>query len=126
MAPAAGSAARAPCGRTSTGAPIPPEPLSIGGGSSRTSAPEPATGFTLYTDTILRTLPEPSPRRRLFVPFEAERTRARALREEGWITVAALQPAFDWHEEARRLGCGHVLDGGEVRQVTRKGAEAGV
>src|SRR5207248_11487058 len=26
-------------------------------------APEPATGFTLYTDTILRTLPAPPPRR---------------------------------------------------------------
>src|SRR3954451_21521261 len=90
------------------------------------AASEPATGFTLYTDTILRTLPEPTPRRRLFVPFEADRARVPALREEGWITVAALQPAFDWHEEARRLGCGHVLDGGEVRPVTRKGAEAGV
>ena len=90
------------------------------------AAPEPATGFTLYTDTILRTLPEPTPRRRLFVPFEADRARARALREEGWITVAALQPAADWHDEARRLGCGHVLDGGEVRPVASKGAEAGV
>src|SRR5206468_6148895 len=32
------------------------------------SAPEPATGFTLYTDTILRTLPPPPPRRRVLVP----------------------------------------------------------
>ena len=47
------------------------------------AAPEPATGFTLYTDTILRTLPEPAPRRRLFVPFDADRARARALRERG-------------------------------------------
>jgi ATP phosphoribosyltransferase regulatory subunit len=90
------------------------------------SAPEPATGFTLYTDTILRTLPEPTPRRRLFVPFEADRARARALRTEGWITVAALQPASDWHEEACRLGCAYVLDGGEVRPIAQKGAGAGV
>jgi ATP phosphoribosyltransferase regulatory subunit len=81
------------------------------------ATPEPATGFTLYTDTILRTLPEPTPRRRLFVPFEADRARAGALRAVGWITVAALRPASDWHEEARRLGCGHVLDGGDVRPV---------
>jgi ATP phosphoribosyltransferase regulatory subunit len=85
------------------------------------AAPEPATGFTLYTDTILRTLPEPTPRRRLFVPFEADRARARALREEGWITVAALQPASDWREEARRLGCDHVLEGGAVRPVAGAG-----
>jgi ATP phosphoribosyltransferase regulatory subunit len=89
------------------------------------AAPEPATGFTLYTDTILRTLQEPPPRRRLFVPFEANRVRARALRTEGWITVAALQPAADWHEEARRLGCDHVLDGGDVRPVSQSAAEAG-
>src|SRR3954447_9648543 len=88
-------------------------------------APEPATGFTLYTETILRTLPKPEPHRRLFVPFQADRVRVRELRENGWITVAALQQAADWHEEARRLGCGHVLDDGAVRPVTRKGAKAG-
>src|SRR5215472_9900759 len=33
------------------------------------SAPEPATGFTLYTDTILRTLPRPAAPRRLLLPF---------------------------------------------------------
>jgi ATP phosphoribosyltransferase regulatory subunit len=111
------------------------EPLSLGsmgelgrGGRYQAgdpAAPEPATGFTLYTDTILRTLPEPGPRRRLFVPFEADRARVRALREVGWITVAALQPASDWHREARRLGCGHLLDGGEVRPVAPQGATGG-
>src|SRR5947199_6413223 len=35
------------------------------------AVPEPATGFTLYTDTILRTLPEPTPRRRVLVPLGA-------------------------------------------------------
>src|SRR5437588_63890 len=42
--------------------------------------PEPATGFTLYTDTILRTLPAPPPRRRVLVPPDIDRARARALR----------------------------------------------
>ena len=87
-------------------------------------APEPATGFTLYTDTILRTLPQPKPSHRLFVPFEADLGCARMLRTKGWITVAALEPASDWYEEARRLGCGHVLDGGNVRPVSQEGAEA--
>ena len=76
------------------------------------SSPEPATGFTLYTDTILRTLPETRPIRRVLVP-PAEREAAAALRAEGWVTVAALTPAADWHSEARRLGCGHVLAGGK-------------
>jgi len=73
------------------------------------SAPEPATGFTLYTDTILRTLPPSAPRRRLLLPQNADRRRAAELRTEGWSTVAALAPAADWHAEALRLRCDHVL-----------------
>ncbi len=89
------------------------------------SAPEPATGFTLYTDTILRTLPEGLPRRRVLIPLEADRARATALRAEGWITVAVLQPASDLQAEARRLECDHVLEGGEVHPVSHQGAGAG-
>jgi ATP phosphoribosyltransferase regulatory subunit len=81
------------------------------------SAPEPATGFTLYTDTVLRTLSAPPPRRRVLVPPDADPTCARALRAEGWITVAALLPAADWREEARRLDCGYVLEKGAPRAV---------
>ena len=77
------------------------------------AAPEPATGFTLYTDTILRTLPQAASPQRLLLPLGVDRTRGHLLREAGWITVAALDPAKDWREEARRLGCGHVLENGE-------------
>jgi ATP phosphoribosyltransferase regulatory subunit len=77
------------------------------------AAPEPATGFTLYTDTILRTLPQAASPRRLLLPLGVARSRGSALREAGWATVAALDPAEDWRAEARRLGCGHVLENGE-------------
>ena len=83
-------------------------------------APEPATGFTLYTDTVLRTLPAPPPRRRVLVPPDTDPARARTLRAEGWITVAALLPAADWQEEARRLDCGHVLEKGAPHPVGRR------
>jgi ATP phosphoribosyltransferase regulatory subunit len=83
------------------------------------AAPEPATGFTLYTDTILRTLTSPAPRRRVLVPPDADRARAAALRAEGWITVAALLPASDWLQEARRLDCGWVLEDGKPRPADR-------
>ncbi|HEY1261319.1 MAG TPA: ATP phosphoribosyltransferase regulatory subunit, partial [Stellaceae bacterium] len=81
------------------------------------ASPEPATGFTLYTDTILHTLPDPTPEPRLLLPPATEAARARALREAGWITVALLEPAGDRHSQARRLGCTHILDGGVVRAV---------
>ena len=62
----------------------------------------------------------PPPRRRVLLPLEADRGRARALREEGWITVAALVPMADWREEARRLDCPYVLEDGEPRPSNAK------
>ncbi|HEY2539337.1 MAG TPA: ATP phosphoribosyltransferase regulatory subunit [Stellaceae bacterium] len=79
--------------------------------------PEPATGFTLYTDTILRSLPEAGPQRRLLLPLGTGRACAGGLRENGWITVAALEPAADWRAEARRIGCSHVLEDGVPRAL---------
>jgi ATP phosphoribosyltransferase regulatory subunit len=76
------------------------------------AAPEPATGFTLYTDTILSTLPAAALRRRVLLPLDFDKARAAALRGEGWITIAALSKAADWHREAQRLGCGFVLENG--------------
>jgi len=79
------------------------------------TSPEPATGFTLYTDTILRTLPEARTARRVLVP--PGEVGAAALRADGWVTVAALIPAADWPVEARRLGCGYLLIGGRPVSV---------
>jgi ATP phosphoribosyltransferase regulatory subunit len=79
--------------------------------------PEPATGFTLYTDTILRTLPSTALSRRLLLPFGVGRAASRALRDGGWTTVAALEPAQDWRAEASRLGCDYVLDQGAPVKV---------
>jgi ATP phosphoribosyltransferase regulatory subunit len=81
------------------------------------AAPEPATGFTLYTDTILRTLPYSPLSRRLLVPLGTDRGQARILRERGWITVSALEPTADWRAEARRLGCTHVLVDSEPQRL---------
>jgi ATP phosphoribosyltransferase regulatory subunit len=75
------------------------------------TAPEPATGFTLYTDTILQVLPEASGPRRVLLPPGADRARAETLRAAGWVTLAALEPKGDWRAEAVRLGCTHVLEG---------------
>jgi ATP phosphoribosyltransferase regulatory subunit len=75
------------------------------------ASPEPGTGFTLYTDTILSVLPELQAIRRVLLPFGADRARAGALRAAGWVTIAALEPKGDWRAEARHLGCSHVLEG---------------
>ncbi len=76
---------------------------------------EPATGFTLAMETVLRILPEAEARRRLYVPFGAASDVARRHREEGWAVLAGFEAAADNRAEARRLGCTHlVLDGAIV------------
>jgi len=76
--------------------------------------PEPATGFTLYTDTVLAGVPAPAPPRRLYLPEGAPVAVGRALRAEGWVTVAALAAVSDIAAEARRLDCGYAMIDGKV------------
>jgi ATP phosphoribosyltransferase regulatory subunit len=75
---------------------------------------EPATGITLYADTVVAAVPAPEPRPRLFVPADADAGAAARLRSEGWITVAGLKLAADAAAEARRLGCSHLYDGDKI------------
>ncbi len=78
---------------------------------------EPATGLTLYTDTILRALPPQTPPRRLYLPAGTDAAAARRLRGEGWVTVAGLEAVRDAAAEARRLNCGHRLEGATILAV---------
>lgn len=78
---------------------------------------EPAVGFSLYLDSLMRALPPAGPVRRLFVPLGTPAALARALRAEGWVTVAGLAEIPDPRAEAARLGCGHVLEDGAPRAL---------
>ena len=78
---------------------------------------EPATGLTLYTDTILRGLPAQPPPRRLYLPAGIDAATAKRLRSEGWVTVAGLETVSDAVVEARRLNCGHRLEGATILAV---------
>jgi ATP phosphoribosyltransferase regulatory subunit len=80
---------------------------------------EPATGFTLYTDTVLRAVPAPKPMPRLYVPAGGDAATAERLRGEGWATVAGLVAVKDAAAEARRLDCRHWLNGKDVVAVDR-------
>ncbi|MDE1930651.1 MAG: ATP phosphoribosyltransferase regulatory subunit, partial [Alphaproteobacteria bacterium] len=73
---------------------------------------------TLYTDTILQALPEPAPPRRVYIPFETEGAAAKRLRAEGWITIAGLAAVRNSRDEAKRLNCSHVFDGGKIVALT--------
>jgi ATP phosphoribosyltransferase regulatory subunit len=76
---------------------------------------EPATGFSLFLDSVLRALPVPGNGRRLYLPHGTTPDQGRTLRGEGWITVAGLTAESDPAAEARRLDCTHILrDGAAV------------
>jgi ATP phosphoribosyltransferase regulatory subunit len=83
------------------------------GGRYRTGGADPvgeaATGFTLYTDTVLRALPGPLPTKRVLLPLGTDYAEAQALRALGWHTVAAMADLADLAAEARRLSCSHIL-----------------
>lgn len=87
------------------------------GGRYLAGGNEPATGATLFLDTVLAALPGPVAAKRTFVPAGAPRALAQALRAQGWITVAGLAPVADNAAEAKRLGCGHVLLADGIKSV---------
>jgi ATP phosphoribosyltransferase regulatory subunit len=76
--------------------------------------PEPATGFTLYTDTVLAVVPAPEASRRLYLPAGTPLAAGRQLRAEGWVTIAGLAVEGDIAAAARRLDCGHAWIDGKV------------
>ncbi len=89
----------------------------LAGGDFAAGGGEAATGFTLYTDTILRALPAPVPARRVFVPMDAPASTGEALRVAGWATLAALALHDDTIAEARRLGCSHAWIAGTIHTL---------
>jgi ATP phosphoribosyltransferase regulatory subunit len=78
---------------------------------------EPATGLTLFTDTLLRALPPAEDARRLFLPAGTSAEEGSRWREEGWNTVLGLEPVEDGGQEAQRLKCTHLLVDGQPREL---------
>jgi len=79
---------------------------------------EPATGFTLFMDTVLRAAAAIAPIRRVYVPLGVAAGDAAKLRAEGWTTVAGLDRASEAAAEAKRLGCTHAFIDGRMRPVS--------
>jgi ATP phosphoribosyltransferase regulatory subunit len=78
---------------------------------------ERAVGATLFVDAVTQAMAAPEPAKRVFLST-ADRLLAPRLQNEGWVTVAALSGDVDGAAEARRLGCSHYSDGGNLFAVT--------
>ena len=88
------------------------------GGRYLCDGEEPATGITLYPDTIKTIAPKPRLRSRLYLP-EGAAADAEALQAAFYAIVAGLAPVADPLAEARRLACTHLWRDGGI--ITIKG-----
>jgi len=70
---------------------------------------EPATGITLYPDTIIRAAPSRALRPRIYLPFGTSPEDAAMCREQNFATIPALSPQSDPLREAARLDCSHIF-----------------
>lgn len=86
-------------------------------GHSDVGSVEPATGVTLYVDTILGMLPQQNNARRVLVPLGVSRVTKSELHKAGWITVSSLDANADPASEAQHLACSHFLYGSDPRPV---------
>lgn len=85
------------------------------GGRYRTSAGEPATGFTFYTGTIMPVLPAAAARPRLLVPQGLTPGDAQKLIAQGHALVQALEGGGE--DEARAQGCTALYENGKARNL---------
>jgi ATP phosphoribosyltransferase regulatory subunit len=88
----------------------------IAGGNSSDEG-EPATGMSLFMDSVLRALPTTVQGKRLYVPTETDIAKARKLRAEGWVTVDGLVKRANAQVEAKRLGCSHFLSDDQIQDI---------
>jgi len=88
-----------------------------GNGGRGEEGGEPATGFTLFLDSVLRVVPEAPMPRRVFLAFNTSRGDNDRLREEGWVVIQGLEPIKDALAEARRMNCDHAYVDGELKAV---------
>jgi ATP phosphoribosyltransferase regulatory subunit len=73
---------------------------------------EPATGFTLFMDTVSSAARLELPSRRLYLPVGTPWSELGRWQEAGFQTIRGFERVADLAAEARRLDCTHVLTAG--------------
>lgn len=79
---------------------------------------EPAIGFTLFLDSIARAVSPNVGSKRVYLPIGTSIDRARELRNEGWTTVAGLEPDSHAAEAAVRMNCTHLFSDDQVVELS--------
>ncbi|MEH6548289.1 MAG: ATP phosphoribosyltransferase regulatory subunit [Sneathiella sp.] len=79
---------------------------------------EPASGFTLFLDSLMRAVSRDTTNDRIYLPFGTELGQGKALREEGWKTIAGLSLETNINEEAQRLQCSHIYHADGIQKIS--------
>ncbi|UTW56461.1 ATP phosphoribosyltransferase regulatory subunit [Kordiimonas sp. SCSIO 12610] len=78
---------------------------------------EPATGFSVYLDSLLAMLPASNQVKKIYLPAGTQQNVAVDLRRNNWRTIQGLTEGEDSIKEARRLNCSHALIAGEIEAI---------
>lgn len=76
---------------------------------------EPASGFTFYSDSLLRVAQSYQPAQSILMAANTKTEEESKLREDGWIAIKLLDPAIDIFAHAKQLNCGFVFAKGEIK-----------
>ncbi len=78
---------------------------------------EPATGFTLFLDSLLRAVPSAAQENTIYLPAGTTQETGLELRTKGWITLRGLQTDISAREDAARMECTHILIDNEIEEL---------
>ncbi len=80
---------------------------------------EPATGATLFMDSLLTVSPTTPPSSCIYVPFETTREDVSRLQNEGFRVRVSLSKDEDSLTNATELGCSHIMQNGQIAEVSK-------
>lgn len=80
---------------------------------------EPATGATLFMDSLLTVSPTTAPSSCVYVPFETTREEVSRLQGEGFRVRVSLSKDESSLTKATELGCSHIMQNGQIVEVSK-------
>ncbi|NOZ43321.1 MAG: ATP phosphoribosyltransferase regulatory subunit [Alphaproteobacteria bacterium] len=80
---------------------------------------EPATGFSLYLDSLMRAVPEMAAINYIYCPFGIGLATLGELRVQGYRTVCGLEAVADERAEAARLNCRYMWQADRISKILR-------
>ena len=86
--------------------------------NSEIGSGEPATGFSLYLDSLMRALGSIETEKRIYVPFATDRQILSDLHMQEYRTIQGLDEVDNVVAEAKRMNCDYVWQKGQAVEIS--------